>query len=321
MKSKLFKLIVISTIFIGVGFFIYFNYFQATDELRPVYIAKGDIEVVVVATGTVRPENRVEIKPPIAGRIEEVLVNEGDVLERGDVLAWMSSNDRAALLDAARSQGAEELKRWEGIYRPTPIIAPVSGTIIRRNVESGQAFGGSGEPILVMSDRLIVRANVDETDIRQIYNGQDVTVLLDAFPGEPLSANVFRISHEAQTVSSVTTYAIDIALEDDSIDYLRSGMTANVSFVLDERRDVVIIHRTHIVRDSQSGGTYVRVPSLNRREDYVLQPIELGLSDGLHFEVVSGLNEGDTILVSRFHGPSPGASPSRVPRGSGRRGN
>lgn len=68
-------------------------------------IENGNLEVTILATGTVQPENRLEIKPPVPGRIEEVLVKEGQVVKRGDVLAWMSSTERAALLDAARSQG------------------------------------------------------------------------------------------------------------------------------------------------------------------------------------------------------------------------
>jgi macrolide-specific efflux system membrane fusion protein len=51
------------------------------------------------------PQNRLEIKPPIAGRAEEVLVNEGELVKAGQIIAWMSSTDRAALLDAARAQG------------------------------------------------------------------------------------------------------------------------------------------------------------------------------------------------------------------------
>ena len=67
-----------------------------------------------------------EIKPPIAGRIEKLLVDEGDDVTSGQILGWMSSTDRAAILDAARAQGPEESKRWEDAYKPTPIVAPLS---------------------------------------------------------------------------------------------------------------------------------------------------------------------------------------------------
>jgi macrolide-specific efflux system membrane fusion protein len=66
---------------------------------------EGPIEETVEATGTIVPLNRVEIKPPIAGRIERLLADEGDSVREGQILAWMSSDDRAAILDAARAQG------------------------------------------------------------------------------------------------------------------------------------------------------------------------------------------------------------------------
>ena len=55
-------------------------------------------------------------------------------MTKGQILAWMSSTERAALMDAARSKGPEEVSRWEELYRPTPILAPIRGTVISRNI-------------------------------------------------------------------------------------------------------------------------------------------------------------------------------------------
>ena len=101
---------------------------------REAPVKRGKIEVSVVSTGVVQPENRLEIKPPIAGRVEQVLTREGQKVRKGQILAWMSSNERAALLDAARAKGPEEVARWEELYRATPILAPISGTIILRPI-------------------------------------------------------------------------------------------------------------------------------------------------------------------------------------------
>ncbi|MCK7497341.1 MAG: efflux RND transporter periplasmic adaptor subunit [Comamonadaceae bacterium] len=109
-------------------------------EYRPVQVTRGDIDVTVLSVGVVQPRNRLEIKPPIPGRVEQVLVPEGRSVARGTVLAWMSSTERAALLDAARGKGPEEVKRWEELYRATPILAPIDGTVILRNVEPGPEF-------------------------------------------------------------------------------------------------------------------------------------------------------------------------------------
>jgi len=87
---------------------------KKTSEI--VAVKEGPIENTVDATGSVAPLNRVEIKPPIAGRMENLVIDEGAHVKRGDIMAWMSSSDRAAILDAARAQGPEVLKHWEDAY-------------------------------------------------------------------------------------------------------------------------------------------------------------------------------------------------------------
>src|SRR5689334_2958254 len=74
---------------------------------RTVQAQIGTVEDSVEATGEVSPLNRVEIKPPIQGRMEKILTEEGGQVKQGEILAWMSSSDRAAIIDAARAQGPE----------------------------------------------------------------------------------------------------------------------------------------------------------------------------------------------------------------------
>src|SRR5579883_1823421 len=103
-------------------------------ETSAVTVKKGEIEETVEATGSVLPLNRVEVKPAISGRIEKLLVDEGSTVKAGQIIAWMSSTDRAAILDAARAQGPEVLAKWQEDRKSTPIIAPLPGLIILNNV-------------------------------------------------------------------------------------------------------------------------------------------------------------------------------------------
>src|SRR4051812_46219417 len=208
----------------GVGYKVYTAQ-SSKLSYRPAQIRKGEMKITILSTGVVQPENRVDIKPPIAGRVEKVLVNEGDVVKKGQVIAWMSSTERAALLDAASARGEDELKQWEEMYKPTPILAPIPGTIIARNVESGQTFTVS-DAILSMSDRLTVKAQVDETDIAEIKLKQTASIVLDAYPRAQIEAVVDQIAYDAKTVNNVTTYVVDV-LPTTTPKYMRSGMTAN----------------------------------------------------------------------------------------------
>jgi macrolide-specific efflux system membrane fusion protein len=283
----------------SAGAYVWRNAGNDGPVYREATVKRGDIESAVLATGVVQPRNRLEIRPPIPGRIEEILVQEGQRVHRGQILAWMSSNERAALLDAARAKGLEELKRWEELYRATPIIAPLDGMIILRKAEPGQTFQTqSEEPMLVMSDRLVVRANVDETDIAKIKVRQPARVTLDAYPDEMMQGVVGQVAFDAKTVSNVTTYPVDV-LPQRVPPFMRSGMTANVTFVLSTRQNVVLVPVEAVQQDGEQ--SHVLVPNTQDKDAPPIQrKLEVGLTDGQHTEVRSGLAEGETVLIAQL---------------------
>jgi macrolide-specific efflux system membrane fusion protein len=258
-------------------------------------VQNGSIAVTILSTGTVQPENRLEIKPPIPGRVETVLVKEGEKVKKGQILAWMSSSERAALLDAARAEGPAEVKRWSELYRPTPVISPIDGTIILRNVESGQTFAGT-DSILSMSDRLTVKAQVDETDIAQIKLNEKAEIVLDAYSTQKIPGKVDKISYDAKTVNNVTTYEVDV-LPDKTPDFMRSGMTANVTISISNKDDIVVVPNQAL--KNANGVTSVMVKDGDRS---VERELELGISDGKQTEVVSGLKAGETVLIPQISG-------------------
>lgn len=266
----------------------------AEPAYREVAVARGDIEVSILSTGVIQPRNRLEIKPPIAGRVERVLAEEGQQVTKGQILAWMSSTERAALMDAARARGPEELSRWEELYRPTPILAPIRGTVILRNIETGQTFTGQ-DAVFVMSDRLTVKAQVDETDIAKIVLKQRARVVLDAYPDQSMPAHVDQIAYDAKTVNNVTTYVVDV-LPEETPAFMRSGMTTSVAFQIAVRQGVLRVPSRAIVE--RDGRAYVQaVAAGGGREE---RAVQIGLSDGKFTEITDGLNEGDKLLIAQL---------------------
>ncbi len=269
---------------------------------------REDLQITILSTGIVQPENRLEIKPPIAGRVEEVLVAEGQEVKKGQILAWMSSTERAALLDAARAKGAAEVKRWEELYRPTPIMAPINGTIILRNVEAGQTFSNA-DSVFSMSNRLTIKAQVDETDLAQIKKGQTTTVVLDAYPKEKIPGKVEKLAYDAKTVNNVTTYTVDV-LPDNTPDFMRSGMTANVTFLVSEKPAALTIPSEAI--KFVEGKPVVLLPNPKDKKKPLDQFIKIGVNDGKRTEVLEGLDEGATILIADINmgnGKAAGTNP------------
>jgi macrolide-specific efflux system membrane fusion protein len=283
---------------VALSFVIVFLFFRlrpnpngqfTTKEIHPVV---GDIRLTVITTGVVEPQNRLEIKPSINGRVEEILVQEGDKVKRGQILARTSSTERAALVDAARSQGDEALEYWEDVYKQTPIISPINGEVIVRSIEPGQTVT-TNDAVLVLSDRLIVTAQFDETDIGRVSVGQEAVITLDAYPNVKIKGIVDHIAYESELINNVTIYDVDIVPREVP-PFLRSGMSANVEVVQKKREGVILIPVEAINRDE--GKTYVEVR--NKPGNTIeKRAVEIGLSDEKSVEVVSGLTTADTVIV------------------------
>lgn len=285
---------ILASIFILIMGTIAFFWLRPSPEIisyKEKKVSRGSIEVLISSTGTIQPENRLEIKAPIAGRIEEILRREGEIVKRGDILAWMSSTERAALLDAARSKGASELKYWEELYRPTAVVSPIDGTIILRNVEAGQTFTNA-DAIYVLSNRLTVKAQVDETDIAAVKVGQNANIILDAYSREKIKGTVTAIAYDSTAVNNITTYDVDVT-PIEAPDFMRSGMTATINFIIEKKEDILLINNSSIVEEANEFGVYTPL-SDGKRE---FRALELGISDGRVTEVISGLKEGESILV------------------------
>ncbi|MFH1045560.1 MAG: HlyD family efflux transporter periplasmic adaptor subunit [Candidatus Omnitrophota bacterium] len=262
---------------------------EASKEITPII---GSIQSFISTTGVVEPQNRLEIKPPINGRIEEILVREGEKVTLGQTLAWMSSTERAALLDASRAQGAESLKYWQDAYKATPLIAPIDAEVIVRSVEPGQTVTSS-DAIVVLSDRLIVKAQVDETDIGKVKVGQEATISLDAYPEIKVEAKVDHISYESETVNNVTIYEVDI-LPQSVPEVFRSGMSANVEIVENSKEGILLIPLAAV--EQKKEGNFVQIGQ-GKGKKTLQREVTLGIADAENVEVLSGLSADDKILV------------------------
>ena len=266
---------------------------HSSNGTQTITVTQGTIKQTVEATGSITPLNRVEIKPPMSGRIEQLLVHEGDKVKDGQTLAWMSSSDRAAILDAARSQGPEALKRWEDDYKATPIVAPLSGVIILENVVVGQTIDAS-VVIYAMSDYLIVLGQVDESDIGKVHVGMPAMITLDAYPNKSVQGKVFDILYEGKNVSNVITYGVKVRVPEVP-SFFRSQMTANISFIVNSKDNAVLVP-VSVVKEV-NGAKTVTVPDEKGKPE--VRVITTGIESNDKIEVTSGLEPGDKILLTR----------------------
>ncbi len=317
-KTKVF-VIILALALLSVAGYIYRKNKSAavvpTKEISPFY---GEIHNYVSSTGTVLPQNRLEVKPSINGRVEQILVEEGDSVRKGQTLAWMSSTDRAALLDAARAQGPDAVKYWQDVYKPTPLIAPVDGEVIVKSVQPGQTVSVADD-VVVLSDRLIVKGQFDETDIGKIKLGQEVKISLDAYPDIKAKGKIDHISYESTLVSNVNIYEVDI-LPVKVPPVFRSGMSANVNVLIESKDNVLLIPLAAVKSDKE--GTYVMLDK-GQKDKPVQQKIEEGITNDVNVEVVSGLTPQDKVVMTATAGKaaktsSGGTNPFMPTRARGR---
>ena len=262
---------------------------EETKEITPV---RGKIQSIISTTGTVLPKNRLEIKPPVNGRVDEILAKEGDKVKIGQALAWMSSTERAALIDAARGKGEEVLKYWQQTYKPILLISPIDGEVIVATTQPGQTVT-TADAVIVLSDKLIVRAQVDETDIGKIRLGQNAVIGLDAYPDTKIKAGIEHIYYESETVNNVTIYKVDL-LPQDLPSFFRSGMNAAIDFEIEARDDALLLPQEAIQREKNE--TWVLIKE-NGSKEPVRRPVTLGITDDKNVEITSGISEQDKVII------------------------
>jgi macrolide-specific efflux system membrane fusion protein len=261
---------------------------EITQDISPTI---GAIRVFISTTGTVLPKNRLEVKPPVNGRIESILVQEGEKVKQGQTLAWMSSTERAALLDAAEGQGEEALKYWKDAYKPIALLSPIDGEVIVATTQPGQTVT-TNDVVVVLSDHLIVRAQVDETDIGKITNNMKAIITLDAYPDTTIKATVEHIYYESQTINNVTIYPVDL-IPQEVPQFFRSGMNASLDFMVQDKKNILTIPMDAVYKNGESF-VYLKQPDA---KEPVKARVELGISDDKNVEVISGINENDRIIV------------------------
>lgn len=266
---------------------------SSVSKMTEITPTLGSMQVLISSTGTVYPKNRLEIKPPVNGRVESVLVKEGDIVKVGEVLAWMSSTERAALLDAASEQGEEKLAYWQKAYKPIPLKAPIKGEVIVSTIQAGQTVT-TADAVLVLSDELIVQAQVDETDIGKIKIGQQAIVTLDAYPQQEIKAEVHHIYYESQTVNNVIVYKIDLLLG-EAPTFFRSGMSASINFIIEDKQNVLMIPVDALQQERKEN--YVLVKQKESRSA-IKRFVVVGITQEEYCEIISGITQDDVLLMN-----------------------
>ena len=192
------------------------------------------------------------------------------------------------------------------------VYSPIDGVVISKSVEEGQTVASSfSTPSIVkiakdLTDMQCI-AKVDEADIGVVKEGQRVTFTVDAYPDDVFSGSVKQVRHNPVTTNNVVTYEVVVSAPNADLK-LKPGLTANITIYTMERNGVMSVPSAALrftPEASVFGKKYVIKDTTAEHKLWTLKDnvltahkVEIGVTDGLRTEIISGLEEGTTVIQS-----------------------
>ncbi|MBA1335098.1 MAG: hypothetical protein HPY66_0720 [Firmicutes bacterium] len=195
---------------------------------------------------------------------------------------------------AAVDQALASLKKAEINLDSTVLKSPVDGKLVYLSGNIGESVSTSADFAKVAEKGgLYVTAGVLELDIGKVFKGQESEVVFEAFPDDVYTGKVEDIEYLPVTdPSGIIAYNVKVSL-DNPDDRIRSGMTCTVSFIVKQKKDVLVIPNEAVKR--VNGEQVVEVKKGEGETE--VRKIKTGFTDGRNSEVLEGLNQGDRVLI------------------------
>jgi RND family efflux transporter MFP subunit len=215
---------------------------------------------------------------------------------------------RAAQLGMEKAQVALDMANDD--LEKAVMVAPFDGVIAMVDIKEGDslsAFDYATRTIIELIDpsSMELSAEVDEIDVPNVKLGQRAIISVDALPGAQLEGEVTSVSPVATEESGLVLYKIKVRFAVPEGSRLRAGMSATADIVISGRSGVLLVPSRAVGEDSQ-GNPVVKVMVNGQIEE---RAVVIGISDGYQTEILSGLNEGDTVVVEKKASSSLGFGP------------
>jgi HlyD family secretion protein len=201
------------------------------------------------------------------------------------------------------AQDEANLKQLEEQLSYTDIISPIDGIVLSRDVQMGDAvssilvLGSSATLVMTLGDtsEVYVKGKVDESDIGKVYLGQRARIKVESFKDKAFDGKVTKISPMGVEKDNVTTFEVRVSIQNPGGE-LKAEMTANAEIILDEHKNVLQIPEGAILYDKDKKAS-VEIPDPKGKEGKNKVAVNIGISNGAKTEVLSGLKEGDQVVL------------------------
>jgi HlyD family secretion protein len=201
------------------------------------------------------------------------------------------------------SQDAANLKQLEEQLSYTTIESPLDGMVLSRDVQIGDAvssilvLGSTATLVMTLGDtsEVYVKGKVDESDIGKVYLSQPARIKVESFKDKTFTGKVTKISPMGVEKDNVTTFEVRVSINNPGGE-LKAMMTANAEIILDEHKNVLQIPEGSIIYDKDKKAS-VEVPDPKAKDGKKKLAVNIGISNGAKTELLSGLKEGDQVVL------------------------
>ncbi|PYX29438.1 MAG: efflux RND transporter periplasmic adaptor subunit [Acidobacteria bacterium] len=210
---------------------------------------------------------------------------------------------KMAQAQAQVAQDQANLKQLQEQLSYTDIISPIDGIVLSRDVQMGDAvssilvLGSSATLVMNLGDtsEVYVKGKVDESDIGKVYLGQPARIKVESFKDKTFNGKVTKISPMGVEKDNVTTFEVRVSIQNPGGE-LKAEMTANAEIILEEHKNVLQIPEGAILYDKDKKAS-VEIPDPKGKEGKNKVAVNIGISNGAKTEVLSGLKEGDQVVL------------------------
>jgi multidrug efflux pump subunit AcrA (membrane-fusion protein) len=201
----------------------------------------------------------------------------------------------------------QELKRYKDELMQTEILAPFDGTVVDVGVKENDqlsAFDYSSKTAVYLIDTRTVELDgmIDEIDIYKVEMGQEAIIFVDALPDAEIKGRVTFVSPFGTQETGIVEFPVTISLEPTDIE-LKGGLTATADIIVEEHEDVLLVPDRSI--KGSLGDYWVEVVTDEEKLTTEKRPVVLGAQGNGLSEVISGLSEGERIIVEATRGRIP----------------
>jgi RND family efflux transporter MFP subunit len=310
---------------------------ETSYSVSVVKASKKDVTDSFSQVGTIVAYNDVAVVSETSGRVVKVNAEVGDYKPAGSVLVEVDSELREAAYKAANvsyEKVKKDLERYEALYKEgsisdsqieqarwsfqsaesqyivarrqlsdTKITTPISGIVTARYVNIGTMVMGAPQATQIANvvdiSRLKVKASVAEKDVIRLKVGEKVEVTTDVFPNAVFTGSIFSISSKGDDGH---TYPVEVVLKNSKLQ-LKAGMFGRVMFTPKSSGNLIVIPRESIVGSVKNAALYVVNNNVAK-----LRSVVTGKEVGTNIEILSGLQEGELVVVNGQNNLSDNAS-------------